>query len=79
MTNELSDKLLWWPVSRQMCVIVYSVINVTMIVAILIRCIICVSFFMESSMNLHNDMFNAITRAKMYFFSTNSSGKAYLK
>jgi ATP-binding cassette subfamily C (CFTR/MRP) protein 4 len=30
---------------------------------------------MKASMNLHNKMFNAITRATMYFFNTNSSGK----
>jgi ATP-binding cassette subfamily C (CFTR/MRP) protein 4 len=33
---------------------------------------------MKTSMNLHNNMFNAITRATMYFFNTNSSGK-YIK
>lgn len=77
MINESSDTLLWWPVSRQMCVVVYSVLNVTMLIAILIRCVICMSFFIGVSLNLHNNMFNAITRANMNFFNTNSSGNTY--
>ncbi|XP_060851388.1 probable multidrug resistance-associated protein lethal(2)03659 [Rhopalosiphum padi] len=64
-----------WVISRQCCVIVYTVINVAMIIVVFIRCATFVSVFIGTSMNLHTNMFNAITRATMYFFNTNSSGR----
>ncbi|XP_022162516.1 probable multidrug resistance-associated protein lethal(2)03659 [Myzus persicae] len=72
-TYGLSDTS--WVISRQFCVIIYSVINVAMIIVVLIRCATFVSVFIGTSMNLHTSMFNAITRATMYFFNTNSSGR----
>ncbi|KAE9540068.1 hypothetical protein AGLY_005320 [Aphis glycines] len=73
MTYTISDS--HWVISRQCCVIVYTVINVTLIIVVFIRCASFVSVFISTSMNLHTDMFNAITRATMYFFNTNSSGR----
>ncbi|KAL5233639.1 hypothetical protein ACI65C_001049 [Semiaphis heraclei] len=64
-----------WVISRHSCVIIYTVINVAMIIVVLIRCATFVSVFIGTSMNLHTTMFNAITRATMYFFNTNSSGR----
>ncbi|XP_060872271.1 probable multidrug resistance-associated protein lethal(2)03659 isoform X2 [Metopolophium dirhodum] len=64
-----------WVISRQFCVIIYAVINVAMLIVVLIRCATFVSVFIGASMNLHTSMFNAITRATMYFFNTNSSGR----
>ncbi|VVC32363.1 Hypothetical protein CINCED_3A001687 [Cinara cedri] len=76
INNEsLSDSLLWWSVSRKLCIEVYVSINIMVLVVILIRCIVFVSFFTKSSMNLHNSMFDSITRASMLFFSSNSSGR----
>jgi len=72
ITYLLSDTP--WIISRQFCVIMYSILNVTLLVVIFIRCAMFVSVLMGASMNLHNNMFNAITRATMYFFNTNSSG-----
>jgi len=74
-TNGISDQLLWWTISRQTCVIVFAVLTFSMILATLVRSATFVSVCMKASMNLHNKMFNAITRATMYFFNTNSSGK----
>ncbi|CAH1736130.1 unnamed protein product [Aphis gossypii] len=73
MTYTISDS--HRVISRQCCVIVYTVINVTLIIVVFIRCATFVSVFISTSMNLHTNMFNAITRATMYFFNTNSSGR----
>ncbi|XP_026807199.1 probable multidrug resistance-associated protein lethal(2)03659 isoform X1 [Rhopalosiphum maidis] len=74
-TSVISNKLLWWTISRQTCVIVFAVLTFSMILATLVRSATFVSVCMRASMNLHNKMFNAITRATMYFFNTNSSGR----
>lgn len=74
-TSVESPTLLWWSISRQMCVVVFAVLTFAMILATLIRSATFVSVCMKASMTLHNKMFNAITRATMYFFNTNSSGK----
>ncbi|XP_026805630.1 probable multidrug resistance-associated protein lethal(2)03659 isoform X2 [Rhopalosiphum maidis] len=49
--------------------------NITMLVFIGIRCAMFVTVLTRTSTNLHNNMFNAITRATMNFFNTNSSGR----
>lgn len=77
--NRISDTLLWWKISRQTCIIVFAVFTFSIILAILIRTTIFVSVCMKSSIMLHNKMFNAIVKAPMYFFNTNSSGKYKIK
>lgn len=74
--NSTSAKqtLLWWSISRQTCVTVYAILTVSLIVVVFIRAGLFVLFFMNVSTNLHNDMFDAIARATMLFFNTNSSG-----
>ncbi|XP_026805619.1 probable multidrug resistance-associated protein lethal(2)03659 isoform X1 [Rhopalosiphum maidis] len=62
-------------ISREFCVIIYSIINIALLVVIVIRCAMFVSVLMSASMNLHNNMFNAIIRATIYFFNTNPSGR----
>lgn len=74
----LEDSLntfLWWTVSRQTCVYVFSCLTLSLILFTALRTATFVSVCMSSSMNLHNKMFNSITRATMRFFNTNSSGK----
>lgn len=44
------------------------------LLVVLVRCVFHVLFFTEASINLHDNMFRAVTRAKMYFFYTNPSG-----
>lgn len=77
--SKMSDTILGWTISRQTCIIVFAVLTFSMILATLIRSATFVTVCMRASMNLHNKMFNAITRATMYFFNTNSSGKIVLK
>lgn len=75
VTSDMKPETwLWWTASRPTCVVIYTVITLSMVVVVFVRCVMFVSFFMNSSMNLHNNMFNAIIRATMHFFNTNSSG-----
>lgn len=59
---------------RQICILIYVVITISMIVSLIVRASTVASFFNAVSMNLHRKMFNAVVRATMYFFNTNSSG-----
>lgn len=74
-TSNPSTKLLWWSISRKTCFVILGILTLFMIVAIIIRSITFISVCMKSSITLHNNMFSAITRATMYFFNTNSSGR----
>lgn len=73
--NDSSSKLMWWSISRDTCLIVFAVLTLMVIVLTFIRSFTFVSVSMQCSMTLHNKMFNAITKATMHFFNTNSSGK----
>lgn len=68
--------LMQWLITRQTCFIVFAVLILLLIAATSIRFITWVTFCAQSSMNLHNKMFNAIIKATMYFFNTNLSGKS---
>lgn len=71
--------LIWWPISRESCCIVYALLIFLMILTAAIRSFTFVSVCMTASINLHDKMFNALTRATIYFFNTNSSGMEYFK
>jgi ATP-binding cassette, subfamily C (CFTR/MRP), member 4 len=71
--NNLST-FLWWSISRQTCIYVFSVITLIIIIISAIRSVLFVSVRMKASLNLHNNMFNALIKAKIYFFNTNPSG-----
>lgn len=73
MASDSSD-VLTTTNCRQMYVITYTILIFSLIIAILIRCILFVSVAISSSVNLHSKMFNAVTKATMHFFNTNSSG-----
>lgn len=75
MTENSMNTLLWYSISRQTCVNVFFGLTFLMILATVIRTVTFVSVCMQASMNLHNNMFNAITKATMNFFNQNSSGK----
>lgn len=64
-------------ISRQACIVIFAILTFSVIVVILIRSAMLVSVCLKASLILHNAMFNSITRATMYFFNTNSSGKNY--
>ncbi|XP_023170245.2 probable multidrug resistance-associated protein lethal(2)03659 isoform X2 [Drosophila hydei] len=53
----------------------FAAINVTLIIFALLRTLLFFNMAMHSSTQLHNSMFRSITRAAMYFFNTNPSGR----
>lgn len=60
--------------SREICVYIFSAITVATVVVTLFRSFLFFYMCMRASRRLHDQMFNSITRATMYFFNTNSSG-----
>lgn len=72
-TIDCSKKPLF-DISREWCIYIFAAITFGMIVVTLVRSFAFVKMCMNISMNLHNSMFNGITRATMYFFNTNPSG-----
>ncbi|PNF14801.1 putative multidrug resistance-associated protein lethal(2)03659 [Cryptotermes secundus] len=68
--NTLPDTL-----SREMCIYIYTAVTVGTILVTLMRSITFFSVCMRASIHLHDSMFRSITRATMYFFNTNPSGR----
>uniref|UniRef100_A0A1A9X4D6 Multidrug resistance-associated protein lethal(2)03659 n=1 Tax=Glossina brevipalpis TaxID=37001 RepID=A0A1A9X4D6_9MUSC len=54
---------------------IFTGLTLGLIMFTLIRTFLFFGLAMRSSTNLHNDMFVGITRAPMYFFNTNPSGR----
>ncbi|XP_060849436.1 ATP-binding cassette sub-family C member 4-like isoform X2 [Rhopalosiphum padi] len=75
LTNNPSNTLIPWIVSRNTCIIVFTVITLSIIISTLIRSALFVSVCTTSSTNLHNRMLGSIIRATMYFFNKNASGR----
>lgn len=65
----------FWDFSTVTCIYIFSAITAATVVVSLIRSFCFFNVCMRSSINLHNGMFNSITRAPMRFFNTNSSGR----
>lgn len=61
--------------SRDMCIYVFTAVSVAVIIVSLTRSFLFFMVCMRASMNLHDRMFECITRARMYFFNTNTSGR----
>ncbi|XP_049853309.1 probable multidrug resistance-associated protein lethal(2)03659 isoform X1 [Schistocerca gregaria] len=61
--------------SREMCIYVFTAVSVAVIIVSLTRSFLFFMVCMRASMNLHDRMFECITRARMYFFNTNTSGR----
>ncbi|XP_017862896.1 PREDICTED: probable multidrug resistance-associated protein lethal(2)03659 isoform X2 [Drosophila arizonae] len=53
----------------------FTALNIAVIVFTLVRTMLFYKLAMRSSTKLHNAMFRGITRAAMYFFNTNPSGR----
>ncbi|XP_034117135.2 probable multidrug resistance-associated protein lethal(2)03659 isoform X3 [Drosophila albomicans] len=53
----------------------FTALNLAVIIFTVIRTLLFTKLAMRSSANLHNAMFCGITRASMYFFNTNPSGR----
>lgn len=77
MNVEFSSTFLWWPLTRQLCIIVYSVLIILLILICMLKSSMFLRFFTTASFNLHNNMFNAITSTTMYFFNTNPTGNVH--
>ncbi|CAI6364367.1 unnamed protein product [Macrosiphum euphorbiae] len=75
VTNVADNKFIWWSISRQTCINVFTATIVIMIITAVIRSVLFVSVCMKASMTLHNNMFKALTKATIYFFNTNPSGR----
>ncbi|XP_061393047.1 probable multidrug resistance-associated protein lethal(2)03659 [Musca vetustissima] len=54
---------------------IFTIITVATIVITVTRSFLFFNVAMRASQNLHNSMFRGITRASMYFFNTNPSGR----
>ncbi|XP_066258777.1 ATP-binding cassette sub-family C member 4-like isoform X1 [Euwallacea similis] len=65
----------FWHFSRETCIYVYSTLMVLLVVFTLLRAFVFFAVCMKASTNLHNNMFQSITRASMRFFNTNSAGR----
>lgn len=76
-TNYISDTYLPLINNRQNCIVIYAVLKTTMLIGIIIGSAVFVSICTSSSVNLHNKMYNAVTRASMIFFNSNSSGNNF--
>lgn len=77
--NVADNKLIWWSISRQTCINVFSATILILIITAVIRSVLFVSVCMKSSMVLHNNMFKALIKATIYFFNTNPSGNYNLE
>ncbi|XP_061393549.1 probable multidrug resistance-associated protein lethal(2)03659, partial [Musca vetustissima] len=54
---------------------IFSAINIAIIIFAMSRSVIFFNLASKSSTRLHNNMFVSVTRASMYFFNTNPSGR----
>jgi len=65
----------FWDFSRETCIYIYSTLMILLVLFTLSRGFIFFSICMKASTNLHDNMFQSITRATMRFFNTNSAGR----
>jgi len=75
--NDSLNNIWWMTISRQTCINVFGCITFFLILITTIRLITFVSISMSASIRLHNNMFNTLIRATIYFFNTNLSGIMY--
>lgn len=54
---------------------IFTALNVSIIFFALTRSLLFFNLAKRSSTNLHNTMFQGVTRASMYFFNTNPAGR----
>lgn len=74
--NDTSlDNTFLGSLSRETSIYIYIAVTVGTIVITLVRSISFFTVCMRASVRLHDLMFRSITRATMYFFNTNPSGR----
>lgn len=74
-SDILVDSPMLAMLSRDTCIYIYTAVTVGTIVASLSRSYMFFKACMRASCRLHDSMFRSITRATMYFFNKNPSGK----
>jgi ATP-binding cassette, subfamily C (CFTR/MRP), member 4 len=65
--------------SRDLGIYIFSGLMFAVVLFSLWRTFLFFNICMQASVNLHDNMFNSITRATMAFFNTNPSGNLYNK
>ncbi|XP_075235400.1 ATP-binding cassette sub-family C member 4-like [Lycorma delicatula] len=60
---------------REMCIYIFVLLTVLTVVTILVRSFSMFQMCVRCSITLHDNMFKSITRAKMKFFNSNTSGR----
>jgi len=74
--NDTSpDNTFLGSLSRETYIYIYTAVTVGTVVITLVRSVSFFTVCMRASVRLHDLMFRSITRATMYFFNTNPSGK----
>ncbi|XP_043284648.1 probable multidrug resistance-associated protein lethal(2)03659 [Venturia canescens] len=63
------------PLDTNTCIYIYSAVTVIAIILVLMRSVSFFDMCMRASIKLHDRMFRSISRASMYFFNTNPSGR----
>jgi hypothetical protein len=72
-----TDVTKWsWTPSTETCILIYMGLVIGIIVLSLASTFSFFSMCMTASINLHNTMFNNISRATMWFFNNNPSGNS---
>lgn len=64
-----------WDFSRETCIFIYTGLIGGLVLIALIRSFTFFSFCMRASTNLHDSMFECISRTTMRFFDTNNAGR----
>jgi hypothetical protein len=67
-----------WLPSTDTCILVYTGFVIIIIMLTMSSIVLFFTICMRASINLHNAMFTSITRATMWFFNNNPSGKYIL-
>lgn len=63
-----------WMPSTETCIFIYALLVIGIVVLSLASAFFFFSVCMTASINLHNSMFNSISRATVWFFNNNPSG-----
>ncbi|XP_047033956.1 ATP-binding cassette sub-family C member 4-like isoform X2 [Helicoverpa zea] len=75
--DPTTDVLIWaeWGLGRREFVYIFGIITLATIMVALIRAFFFFSLCMKSSIKLHDQMFESISRSPMSFFHSNPSGR----
>ncbi|EDW78164.1 uncharacterized protein Dwil_GK24852 [Drosophila willistoni] len=75
LANWLHESIGWDVDAEMLDTYIFTIITIATIVITVARSFLFFNLAMKASIQLHNSMFRGITRAAMYFFNTNPSGR----